>query len=48
VVGFAVGLSRTIQGGGPVDVGYHLTVLPLLLLTLLVMVRERRAAPATR
>ena len=46
VVGFAVGLSRTIQGGGAVDIGYHLTVLPLLLLTLLILVRERRAAPA--
>jgi hydrogenase/urease accessory protein HupE len=35
IVGFAVGLTRTTQeGGGAVDIGYHATVLPLLLLTL--------------
>jgi hypothetical protein len=41
VAGFAVGLTRTVQGGGALDIGYHLTVLPLLLLTLVVLARAR-------
>jgi hypothetical protein len=41
VAGFVVGLTRTIQGGGAVDIGYHLTVLPLILLTLVLLLRGR-------
>jgi hypothetical protein len=41
VAGFVLGLTRTTQGGGAVDIGYHLTVLPLLLLTLVVLIRGR-------
>jgi peptidoglycan/LPS O-acetylase OafA/YrhL len=40
VAGFAIGLTRTVQGGGGVDLGYHATVLPLLVLTLIVLVRQ--------
>ena len=32
--GFIVGLMFTINGGRPADVAYHLTVLPVLILTL--------------
>jgi nicotinamide riboside transporter PnuC len=39
VVGFVIGLTRTFQGGSAIDVGYHVTVLPLLVLTLLVLGR---------
>jgi hypothetical protein len=39
VVGFVVGLTRTTQGGGAVDIGYHVSVLPLFLLTLAVLLR---------
>jgi hypothetical protein len=33
-------LTRTVQGGGGVDLGYRATVLPLLVLTLIVLVRQ--------
>ena len=41
IVGFVVGLSITIRGGGAVDIAYHATVLPLLLLTLVALLRTR-------
>ena len=34
IAGFIVGLTFTIIGGQPVDVAYHATVLPLLIVTL--------------
>ena len=34
IVSFVVGLSFTVRGGGAIDLAYHATVLPLLLLTL--------------
>lgn len=34
ILGFMIGLSFTIRGGGAIDIAYHATVLPLLLLTL--------------
>jgi hypothetical protein len=40
VVGFVIGLTRTTQGGGAIDIGYHLLVLPLLLLALAVLLRS--------
>lgn len=40
ILGFLVGLNFTVRSGHPIDVAYHATVLPLLLLTLL-LVRER-------
>jgi len=42
VVGFVFGLTRTTQGGGTVDIAYHLTVLPLLLLNLIALLRLGR------
>lgn len=42
-IGFVVGLTRTTQGGGAVDIAYHVAVLPLLLLTLVILLRSRRA-----
>ena len=39
VVGFAVGLDFTSQGGHVPDVAYHVTLLPVLLATLLVLLR---------
>jgi peptidoglycan/LPS O-acetylase OafA/YrhL len=41
VVGFAVGLTRTTQGGGAIDIAYHVLVLPLLVLALAVLLRPR-------
>jgi tellurite resistance protein TehA-like permease len=38
VVGFVIGLTRTTEGGGAVDIAYHVTLLPLLVLTLVVLV----------
>lgn len=44
IVGFAVGLSFTLRGGGAVDVAYHAVMLPLLLLTLGLLLRARKLA----
>jgi peptidoglycan/LPS O-acetylase OafA/YrhL len=38
IAGFIVGLTFTLIGGQPVDVAYHVTVLPLLILTLVLSV----------
>jgi RND superfamily putative drug exporter len=52
ILGFIVGLNFTIQGGDAIDIAYHATVLPLLLVTLLLLVVLRgarcRAASAAR
>jgi hypothetical protein len=40
IVGFIVGLTFTLQGGDAIDVAYHATVLPLLLITLAALLRE--------
>jgi hypothetical protein len=39
IAGFVVGLTFTLRGGGAIDIAYHATVLPLLLLTLLLLLR---------
>jgi hypothetical protein len=39
VAGFILGLTFTTRGGGTVDIAYHATVLPLLLLTLAFLIR---------
>jgi hypothetical protein len=44
IVGFLVGLSFTLRGGNAIDIAYHATMLPLLLLTLVLLVRKRRPA----
>jgi hypothetical protein len=33
ILGFVVGLTLTVRGGSAVDIAYHATVLPLLLVT---------------
>jgi hypothetical protein len=45
ILGFIVGLTFTIRGGGAIDIAYHATVLPLLLLTLLLLLRNRAPSP---
>jgi Na+/proline symporter len=39
IFGFIVGLNFTIQGGDAIDIAYHATLLPLLLITLTVLWR---------
>jgi hypothetical protein len=41
ILGFLVGLHDTTQAGG-VDLAYHLTVLPMLVLTELMLLAPRR------
>jgi hypothetical protein len=45
ILGFLIGLNFTVRGGDPIDIAYHATVLPLLLLTLFLV--WRRLAPST-
>jgi hypothetical protein len=40
ILGFLVGLAFTVRGGHAIDIAYHLTVLPLLLVTLLLLRRR--------
>jgi peptidoglycan/LPS O-acetylase OafA/YrhL len=47
IAGFVVGLGFTLRGGGAVDVAYHVLMLPVLLLTLVVLVRQRRSHQAS-
>jgi hypothetical protein len=45
ILGVIAGLSFTIQGGGAIDVAYHATILPLLLITLAAMPRKLSVRP---
>ncbi len=40
ILGFIVGLYLTVQGGDAIDLAFHATMLPLLLLTLLALLRK--------
>lgn len=40
IVGFAIGLGETVRGADALDVAYHVTMLPLLALTLRALVRR--------
>ena len=40
IVGFLIGLGFTLGGGGAIDIAYHLSALPLLLTTLIALVRK--------
>jgi hypothetical protein len=42
IAGFVLGLTFTVRGGGAIDVAYHMAMLPLLLLTLIVLLRRPR------
>lgn len=39
ILGFIIGLTFTIRGGGPIDIAYHATGLPLLVATLIALTR---------
>jgi hypothetical protein len=40
IAGFVVGLIFTLRGGDAIDIAYHATVLPLLLATLVLLLRR--------
>lgn len=40
IAGFVVGLGETVRGGQPLDIAYHVTMLPLFALTLRALVRR--------
>lgn len=40
IAGFVVGLAETVRGGQALDIAYHVTMLPLLALTLRGLVRR--------
>jgi hypothetical protein len=44
IAGFCWGLSITARGGHWPDIGYHVTVLPLLVLSFAALLRARRVA----
>jgi hypothetical protein len=44
IAGFVLGLTFTVRGGGAIDIAYHAAMLPLLLLTLIVLLRSRGLA----
>lgn len=43
--GFLVGLNFTARAGHPLDLAYHLVMLPLFITTLVVLARRREHAP---
>ena len=44
IVGFIVGLTFTVHGGAAVDLIYHLTMFPVLIVTALILARGAGAA----
>ena len=42
ILGFLVGLNMTARGGDPPDVTYHVVMLPVLIVTLILLVRTPR------
>jgi hypothetical protein len=53
IVGFIIGLRFTLEGGEAIDIAYHLSVLPILLVTLIALLRirtrgTRRGRPTVR
>jgi hypothetical protein len=48
IAGFAIGLSATVGGGDALDIAYHVTMLPLLVLTLWALLRRAPRAENTR
>lgn len=47
IIGFGVGLSITSRAGHAPDIAFHLVVLPLLIASVVVLVRARRSARPT-
>ncbi|HEU5003769.1 MAG TPA: hypothetical protein VFW71_13485 [Actinomycetota bacterium] len=48
IAGFLVGVTITISGGPAIDIAYHCTVLPVLVLTLFLLLRRTRRAVSPR
>ena len=48
IAGFVVGLGETVRGGQPLDIAYHVTMLPLFALTLRALVRRPAQDTNTR
>jgi hypothetical protein len=46
LAGFLIGISETAQGGHAPDIAYHATVIPLLVISLVVLLRHRSTEPA--
>jgi hypothetical protein len=46
ILGFLVGLNFTVRSANTIDIAYHATVLPLLILTLALLLRRRHPEPA--
>lgn len=42
ILGFLVGLNFTVRGGGAIDLAYHATMLPILIGTMALLVRNGR------
>lgn len=47
LVGFLIGISETATGGHAPDIAYHATVIPLLVISLVVLLRRRSLEQAT-
>jgi hypothetical protein len=45
LVGFLVGISETARGGHAPDIAYHATVIPLLVISLVVLLRHSSTEP---
>ena len=45
IIGFLVGLSFALRGGDAIDVAYHAVMLPLLLFTMVAVLRLRPTRP---
>lgn len=41
IIGFVVGLNFTVRGGQVIDIAYHATVLPMLVFTLILLLRPQ-------
>lgn len=48
ILGFCIGLYFTVQGGDPIDLAFHATMLPLLALTLTALLVAPRPRLSTR
>jgi hypothetical protein len=47
IAGFLLGITVTIAGGATVDIAYHSTVLPLLVVTMVLLVRGSAGSRST-
>jgi len=42
IVGFLIGLRFTLEGGNAIDIAYHVSALPVLVITLVALLRVGR------